>query len=231
MFKDVKFYESVFPCKLRSTSIDFFFDNSGSSDHFSYDEPDCNEYINDSINIDELRMEPKWDDVDASTNVDETSISEFSNQSGEAVVPPASGFVLILSDICRECSKLHTSPSLLNQSIGSSRARRESHMPVKFVDYVVEGKYKYGIERTTNYSFVNNESRCFVSNLNKTTEPKSYNEALFNPNCIKAMNEEMEALYRIHTWDITNLPKNRKPIACKWVYKIKYKPNGGSRIL
>lgn len=29
-----------------------------------------------------------------------------------------------------------------------------------------------------------------------------------------------------HTWDIVPLPTDRKPIGCKWVYKIKYKADG-----
>ncbi|GJS72943.1 protein kinase-like domain, concanavalin A-like lectin/glucanase domain protein [Tanacetum coccineum] len=29
-----------------------------------------------------------------------------------------------------------------------------------------------------------------------------------------------------HTWIITDLPINRKPIGCKWIFKIKYKANG-----
>lgn len=36
----------------------------------------------------------------------------------------------------------------------------------------------------------------------------------------------MEALYRNNTWEITNLPKGRKAIGCRWIYKIKYKSNG-----
>lgn len=40
------------------------------------------------------------------------------------------------------------------------------------------------------------------------------------------MNEKLEALYRNQTWIITNFPPNRKPICCRWVYKIKYKSNG-----
>lgn len=39
------------------------------------------------------------------------------------------------------------------------------------------------------------------------------------------MNEEIDALYHNHTWDITELPTNRKPIGCKWVYRIKDKQN------
>lgn len=40
------------------------------------------------------------------------------------------------------------------------------------------------------------------------------------------MNEEMEALYRNNTWVLTNLPLGRKPVGCKWVYKIKYNSSG-----
>lgn len=40
------------------------------------------------------------------------------------------------------------------------------------------------------------------------------------------MNDEIKGLSWNHTWDITYLPKNKKPIGSNWVYKIKYKPNG-----
>lgn len=68
------------------------------------------------------------------------------------------------------------------------------------MSYVVKGKYKYSIERSINYSCLNTETRCFVSNLNKIVEPKDYNEDSSDPNWIMALNEEMEALLRNHTW-------------------------------
>lgn len=40
------------------------------------------------------------------------------------------------------------------------------------------------------------------------------------------MNLEMEALYRNRTWEIVEIPKDRKPIGCRWTYKIKHKANG-----
>ncbi|GJY53568.1 ribonuclease H-like domain-containing protein [Tanacetum coccineum] len=36
----------------------------------------------------------------------------------------------------------------------------------------------------------------------------------------------METLNRNQTWEITDLPKGKRPIGCKWIYKIKYKSNG-----
>jgi len=42
----------------------------------------------------------------------------------------------------------------------------------------------------------------------------------------KAMEAELKALIDNHTWEIVSLPPDRKPIGCKWVYKIKYRADG-----
>jgi len=59
-----------------------------------------------------------------------------------------------------------------------------------------------------------------------TTEPKCYEEAILHPGWQEAMDREFQALFDTHTWDIISLPQGKKPIACKWVYKVKYKANG-----
>ncbi|GJX69102.1 ribonuclease H-like domain-containing protein [Tanacetum coccineum] len=41
-----------------------------------------------------------------------------------------------------------------------------------------------------------------------------------------AMNYKMDALLRNDTWEVTNMPKERKDIGSKWVFTIKYKSNG-----
>ncbi|XP_059294797.1 uncharacterized mitochondrial protein AtMg00810-like [Lycium ferocissimum] len=40
------------------------------------------------------------------------------------------------------------------------------------------------------------------------------------------MRKEFEALENNKTWSLVQLPKGKKPIGCKWVYKIKYKADG-----
>ncbi|GJY78378.1 putative RNA-directed DNA polymerase [Tanacetum coccineum] len=40
------------------------------------------------------------------------------------------------------------------------------------------------------------------------------------------MNNEIEALNRNNTWTIIDLPTGRKPIGCKWLFKIIYKALG-----
>eukprot|EP00253_Pinus_taeda_P020255 PITA_20255 len=40
------------------------------------------------------------------------------------------------------------------------------------------------------------------------------------------MHEEMESIYRNHTWDLVELPEGKTPIGCKWLYKPKIKADG-----
>ncbi|GKA56332.1 ribonuclease H-like domain-containing protein [Tanacetum coccineum] len=66
----------------------------------------------------------------------------------------------------------------------------------------------------------------FAFNFNKSIEPTCYKDDILDSNWIDAMNAKIEALNRDHTCIITDLPANRKPIGCKWIFKIKYKVNG-----
>lgn len=141
----MKFYESVFPYKLKSTNVDKTLHNFSPSDPFSYDDFDTNEYLNDSINPDELRIESQLDGADAATHLDDINSNDTVNRSGDAVVPPSAGFVPSSSDMSEESSQLPVIHSV-EQSVGSSRSRRESHMPVQFADYIVEGKYNIALK-------------------------------------------------------------------------------------
>ncbi|XP_057976086.1 uncharacterized mitochondrial protein AtMg00820-like [Malania oleifera] len=40
------------------------------------------------------------------------------------------------------------------------------------------------------------------------------------------MRAEIDALELNNTWQLTPLPPGKKPIGCKWVYKIKYNSDG-----
>ncbi|KAK6128802.1 hypothetical protein DH2020_037438 [Rehmannia glutinosa] len=40
------------------------------------------------------------------------------------------------------------------------------------------------------------------------------------------MHQELQALERNNTWSLTHLPKGKKAIGCKWVYKVKLNPDG-----
>ncbi|GJX52846.1 ribonuclease H-like domain-containing protein [Tanacetum coccineum] len=112
------------------------------------------------------------------------------------------------------------------EEVGPRRSQRSSTLLDKLNDFVLDSKVKYGLNRYANHFVLSPENYCFVSNFSKCSEPSSYEEALKDVNLVNAMNDEMHALYENKTWFMTNLPIGRKPIGCKWVFKIKYKSNG-----
>ena len=40
------------------------------------------------------------------------------------------------------------------------------------------------------------------------------------------MKEELDALSKIHTWDLVTLPPEKSRVGCKWIYKIKTHSDG-----
>lgn len=65
-----------------------------------------------------------------------------------------------------------------------------------------------------------------ISRISEEHEPSSSTEAAKDPKWRHAMESKLTALMENHTWDVVPLPLHRKPIGCKWVYKIKFKSDG-----
>ncbi|GJY90117.1 ribonuclease H-like domain-containing protein [Tanacetum coccineum] len=87
------------------------------------------------------------------------------------------------------------------------RSSRKSVLPSKLKDFVVDGKVKYGINYVVNYSNLSWDNFSFITNLNKTSEPKTYKEAVLDSKWVDAMNSEIEALNKNNSWVITDLPE------------------------
>ena len=63
----------------------------------------------------------------------------------------------------------------------------------------------------------------------KLSDPLTMKEALSIPEkneWVKAMEGETDSLYTNKVWDLTELPRSRKAIGSKWVFKQKYGANG-----
>ncbi|GAA0147132.1 transmembrane signal receptor [Lithospermum erythrorhizon] len=67
---------------------------------------------------------------------------------------------------------------------------------------------------------------CFVASVLNFTEPRTYKQTIKDPQWVDAMNKEIEALFVNNTWDYMPLPLGKKPILCRWDYKIKLKSDG-----
>ncbi|GJU50498.1 putative RNA-directed DNA polymerase [Tanacetum coccineum] len=62
--------------------------------------------------------------------------------------------------------------------------------------------------------------------ITSNNEPKHFQQAIQDPRWMEAMKKEIQALEQNKTWTLEELPNEKKAIDSKWVYKIKYKPNG-----
>lgn len=63
----------------------------------------------------------------------------------------------------------------------------------------------------------------------KIREPRTFSEAMGLPEAkqwMAAMQEELKVINKNKTWEEVEMPKDRKPIDCKWVYKVKYDERG-----
>ena len=65
-----------------------------------------------------------------------------------------------------------------------------------------------------------------MAKIVENVEPENFDEAIGKPEWEQAMDEEMAALDDNETWDLVQLPQGKKPIGCKWVYKIKHNTDG-----
>ncbi|KAK2402146.1 putative mitochondrial protein [Trifolium repens] len=73
---------------------------------------------------------------------------------------------------------------------------------------------------------VNNEGEIVHYAMLADTEPLDVKAALKSNVWKEAMNEELRSIEKNKTWDLCNLPSDKKAIDVKWVYKAKQNPEG-----
>jgi hypothetical protein len=56
----------------------------------------------------------------------------------------------------------------------------------------------------------------------ETRDLETFAKASGHPDWDTTMNEEYHSLMENDTWDLVPIPKGRKIVICKWVYKTKY---------
>ena len=82
------------------------------------------------------------------------------------------------------------------------------------------------IEKYVSYGKLSQGYRTFVASLDSTQIPRNIHEALQHPEWTAAVTEEIQALVKNHTWELTTLPEGKKMVGCKWIFSIKYNADG-----
>ncbi|GJX16570.1 putative RNA-directed DNA polymerase [Tanacetum coccineum] len=170
-----------------------------------------------SLNDDGTELNPELQDDSEATSMSENTPPK-GNVSNETNVSSKTDSASDINDSSKAIFEIGNLPVNTVR-----RSMRQTKLPSSLNDFIINGKVKYGVEKVVNYANLDHDSFCFASSLNRSVEPSCYEHAILDNNWIDAMNSEIEALNKNHTWIITDLPPNRKPIKCKWIYKIKYK--------
>ena len=104
------------------------------------------------------------------------------------------------------------------------RSSRSTAPPTWLTDYVCTTSSHWC--NLIHYDAFPAQAQAFISQLSKLTEPVSYLEASQHQEWRDAMSKELNALESNKTCLVTTLPKGKKSIGCKWVFKVKLKKDG-----
>ncbi|GJX05344.1 ribonuclease H-like domain-containing protein [Tanacetum coccineum] len=215
--RDVKFFENIFPFKDSEIEKNDFTNVFQDVNHINFFDIEYPEIPNGDERASNDLNKGKSDSSSSSVSGSNVNTDDFSTQNEE---------VATLEENVLSEGNLDQNPSSSQGVQNVKRSYRQSIFPKNYNDFVVESKVKYGLEKYAGYFKVNSENFCFVSQLNKTREPKTYFEASKYSHWIDAMNQEMNALLRNGTWELVELPEGRKAIRSKWIYKIKFRSSG-----
>ena len=84
----------------------------------------------------------------------------------------------------------------------------------------------YDMVNYLDYQKVSPNYKCFLTTIKEIGTPRNPQEALKNSSWKQAMDDEMAALIENQTWEIVELPSEKKPVGCRWVYTIKCNSDG-----
>ena len=84
----------------------------------------------------------------------------------------------------------------------------------------------YDIAQHLSYANLSTFHQAFALSASVEVEPEFYHQAVLSRAWQEAMDKEISALELNHNWDVIPLPPSKAPIGYKWVYRIKYNPDG-----
>ncbi|KAL0416375.1 UNVERIFIED_CONTAM: Retrovirus-related Pol polyprotein from transposon RE2 [Sesamum latifolium] len=105
----------------------------------------------------------------------------------------------------------------------SNRPQRTISKPAWMSDYICSCVAHSSSCTPNSYSKAH---KFFVAQCSSIQEPKTYLQASKEANWVAAMKEELQALEKNGTWELTTLRPTKRSIGSKWVYKLKLNPDG-----
>ncbi|KAM1770681.1 hypothetical protein ACFX11_045589 [Malus domestica] len=103
--------------------------------------------------------------------------------------------------------------------------RRDRQPPTRFQDFVTY-KPRHPISNCVSYQKVTPSHAAFLNTISSHSEPQNFHEANNQVVWKEAMRDELKAPDQHNTWSITKLPKGKRAVGCKSIYKIKFNSDG-----
>ena len=110
----------------------------------------------------------------------------------------------------------------------SDHDNSDENLPIALKKGVRECRSRplYPIGNYVSYEGLSSSYQAFTSKINSISIPNSIQDAMAIPEWKKAVNEEVNALVKNGTWEITNLPHGKNLIGCKWIFIVRTKADG-----
>nr|GEY76533.1 reverse transcriptase, RNA-dependent DNA polymerase [Tanacetum cinerariifolium] len=90
----------------------------------------------------------------------------------------------------------------------------------------VTSTVRYPISNFVSYDKFSTNHKAFLAAITNNDEPKYFKQAAQDARWPEAMQMEVKALEKNGTWTLEYLREGKRAIELKWVYKIKFRPNG-----
>jgi hypothetical protein len=105
---------------------------------------------------------------------------------------------------------------------GDSDPQSPQHKKPKWAEQLLKDVYSDEMNKIG----TRGSSRVEANFAHASIEPTSFAEAAEHKEWQEAMINEYDSVLANGTWNLVDSPQDVKPIGCKWVYLVKYKPNG-----
>lgn len=122
-----------------------------------------------------------------------------------------------------ESNGLHVSVSTSDPQADTS-SQQPQNLASSPVRHHMRTRSRNGISKTK--SFPDFTPTGLLAALLATNEPKGFKSTLKHPGWVVAMDDELQALHKNHTWDVVPRPSGVNIVGSKWIYRTKYLSNG-----
>jgi hypothetical protein len=86
--------------------------------------------------------------------------------------------------------------------------------------------FEHDISNYVSYNALSPSYKAFAASLQVVSIPRDWQTTKQDPRWCEAMVEELEALRKNKTWELTHLPVGKKVVSCKWIYTVQQNPEG-----